>query len=165
MFNSIKAALCVNAFRNFQSKMIAGGHGSFSVKGLKIDFKKTQFEIGSLALEYNFPLASCEIKEGDISYVSETESKVKLVITNLKASENGGDVEIEEISIESIQDIKELLLHLPLEEMAELAVLESSETDLEKDGKIWVRKEKLIAANEELAEVKEELKSLKETAL
>lgn len=143
MKNSIKLALLMNALKNLKVSAKSGGRGSFKMKGLnfhmrdhdiilrKVDnvVKETihkegmEGTIASIELEWDFPVGWGKFENGQLEYDSDEEASLSLVVEGLKVIGKNDVFELEHLSLDGIQQIQELFLSLPIEEMAKVAVL------------------------------------------
>lgn len=141
MFNSIKLGLMLNAIKNLKVSAKSGGKGSFSMKGLSFDQSKhdiilrkvddeikeaihkeaVEVSIGAVEFSWDFPMGWGGIENGQLSFGSEEEAKLSIAIQGLKVVGKNEVFELEELSLEGVQQIQEFFLSLPIEEMAKLA--------------------------------------------
>ncbi len=149
MFNSIKAKLFLNAFRNLKVSAKSGGNGSFKMKGLQFDLPRKeivlirdmdgnpkrkemrdsiQISISSIELIWDFPVGFSQLENGIMEFNSEESAKLSFKIEGLQVKvEDDVDFFLDYIELEGVQEVKEFFLSLPLDEMAEIGVLMNSE--------------------------------------
>ena len=149
MFNSVKAKLFLNAFRNLKVSAKSGGNGSFKMKGLQFDLPRKEIvlwrdkdgnpkrkemrdeakvSISNIELIWHFPVGFGQLENGIIDYKSEESAKLSFKIEGLKVNvEDDVDFFLDFLELEGVQEVKEFFLSLPLEQMAEIGVLLDSE--------------------------------------
>lgn len=141
MKNSIKLAMVLNALKNLKLSAKSGGKGSFKLKGLSFSMKAhdiilckiddvvkeslhkeaVEVSLGSIDLNWDFPVGYGKLEDGKMEFGCEEEASMSIVVEGLKVLGKNESFELEHISIEGVQQVKEFFMELPLAEMANLA--------------------------------------------
>ncbi len=148
MFDSIKAKLFLNAFKNLKASAKSGGSGSFKMKCLRFNLPRKEVvlwrdkdgnpsrkemrdeikvSIGNIEVNWDFPVGFGQLENGIMEFNSEAPAKLSFKIEGLEVNvEDDVDFSLELLELEGVQEVKEFFLSLPLEQMAEIGVLMNS---------------------------------------
>lgn len=141
MFDSIKIGLMLNALKNLKASVKSGGKGSFRMKGLNFNMKEHDIilhkvdgevleslhkaghivTVGAIDVTWDFPVGWGKIEDGQVEFGSEEDATLSIVVQGLEVIGKNEVFELEQVSLEGVQQIQEFFLALPLEEMIKLA--------------------------------------------
>lgn len=115
----MKNAIIASVIAKVKADMLSNNKGNFAIKNLSFREGSQQCKFGTLEAEWDFTDVSSKMEGGKFTFSGKGDFKIKLTGLCVTSVEHDGEFTIEELTANSLDDIKNMMVFLPFSAIGE----------------------------------------------